>query len=150
MAAAEEDGTILKGVVTEIIKGGLIAVTNGVRVFIPASPATASRGEPLDDLLKQEVAFRIIEVNRSRRRAVGSIRSVLQDARKAQAEKFWETAEEGKEYTGTVKSLTAYGAFVDLGGIDGMVHISELSWSRIKHPSEVVNVGDTVNVYIKS
>ena len=150
VAAAEEDGTILKGVVTEIIKGGLIAVTNGVRVFIPASQATASRGEPLDDLLKQEVEFRIIEVNRSRRRAVGSIRSVLQDARKAQAEKFWETAEEGKEYTGTVKSLTAYGAFVDLGGIDGMVHISELSWSRIKHPSEVVNVGDTVNVYIKS
>lgn len=149
VAEAEENGTILKGVVTEIIKGGLIAVTNGVRVFIPASQATASRGEPLDGLLKQEVEFRIIEVNRSRRRAVGSIRSVLQDARKALAEKFWETAEEGKEYTGTVKSLTAYGAFVDLGGIDGMVHISELSWNRIKHPSEVVNVGDTVNVYIK-
>lgn len=150
VAAAEEDGTILTGTVTEIIKGGVIAVTNGVRVFIPASQATASRGEPLDGLLKQEVEFRIIEVNRSRRRAVGSIRSVLQDARKAQAEKFWETAEEGKEYTGVVKSLTAYGAFVDLGGIDGMVHISELSWNRIKHPSEVVNVGDTVDVYIKS
>ena len=93
--------------------------------------------------------FRIIEVNRGRRRAVGSIRSVLADERKAQAEKFWETAEEGKEYTGTVKSLTSYGAFVDLGGIDGMIHISELSWDRIKHPSEVVNVGDTVKVYIK-
>lgn len=150
VTAASEDGTILDGTVTEILpKGGIIAVTHGVRVFIPASQATASRGEPLDGLLKKDVRFRIIEVNRGRRRAVGSIRSVLADERKAQAEKFWETAEEGKEYTGTVKSLTSYGAFVDLGGIDGMIHISELSWDRIKHPSEVVNVGDTVKVYIK-
>lgn len=149
VVAAEESQDVLTGVVTEVIKGGVIAVTNGVRVFIPASQATASRGDSLEDLLKKEVKFRIIEVNRGRRRAVGSIRSVLKDARKQQAEKFWETAEEGKEYTGVVKSLTSYGAFVDLGGIDGMIHISELSWSRIKHPSEVVNVGDTVTVYIK-
>ncbi len=150
VTAAAEDGTILDGTVTEILpKGGIIAVTHGVRVFIPASQATASRGEPLEGLLKKDVRFRIIEVNRGRRRAVGSIRSVLADERKALAEKFWETAEEGKEYTGTVKSLTSYGAFVDLGGIDGMIHISELSWDRIKHPSEVVNVGDTVKVYIK-
>ena len=149
VAAAEESQEILTGVVTEVIKGGVIAVTNGVRVFIPASQATASRNDPLEDLLKKEVRFRIIEVNRNRRRAVGSIRSVLKDERKALADKFWETAEVGKEYTGVVKSLTAYGAFVDLGGIDGMIHISELSWSRIKHPSEVVNVGDTVKVYIK-
>lgn len=149
VAAAEESQEILTGVVTEVIKGGVIAVTNGVRVFIPASQATASRNDPLEDLLKKEVRFRIIEVNRNRRRAVGSIRSVLKDERKALADKFWETAEVDKEYTGVVKSLTAYGAFVDLGGIDGMIHISELSWSRIKHPSEVVNVGDTVKVYIK-
>lgn len=150
IAEAEENETVLTGVVTEVIKGGVIAVTNGVRVFIPASQATASRNDPLDALLKKEVKFRIIEVNRQRRRAVGSIRSVLKDERKALADKFWETAEVGKEYTGVVKSLTAYGAFVDLGGIDGMVHISELSWNRIKHPSEVVNVGDTVKVYIKA
>ncbi len=150
VTAAEENEAVLTGVVTEVIKGGIIAVTNGVRVFIPASQATASRGDSLEDLLKKEVNFRIIEVNRSRRRAVGSIRSVLKDERKILADKFWETAEEGKEYTGVVKSLTAYGVFVDLGGIDGMIHISELSWGRIKHPSEVVNVGDTVNVYIKS
>lgn len=150
VSAAEENEEVLTGVVTEVIKGGVIAVTNGIRVFIPASQATASRSDSLQDLLKKEVKFRIIEVNRSRRRAVGSIRSVLKDARKEQADKFWETAEEGKEYTGMVKSLTSYGAFVDLGGIDGMIHISELSWGRIKHPSEVVNVGDTVNVYIKS
>lgn len=149
VTAAEENEAVLAGVVTEVIKGGVIAVTNGVRVFIPASLATASRGDSLEDLLKKEVHFRIIEVNRGRRRAVGSIRSVLKDERKILAEKFWETAEEGKEYTGVVKSLTAYGAFVDLGGIDGMVHISELSWGRIKHPSEVLNVGDTVQVYIK-
>lgn len=149
VAAAEGSQEVLTGVVTEVIKGGVIAVTNGIRVFIPASQATASRGDSLDELLNKEVQFRIIEVNRSRRRAVGSIRSVLRDLRKAQAEKFWETAEEGKEYTGVVKSLTAYGAFVDLGGIDGMIHISELSWTRVKHPSEVVNVGDTVHVYIK-
>lgn len=149
VAAAEESQEILTGVVTEVIKGGVIAVSNGVRIFIPASQATASRNDPLEGLLKKEVRFRIIEVNRGRRRAVGSIRSVLKDERKALADQFWETAEVGKEYTGVVKSLTAYGAFVDLGGIDGMIHISELSWSRIKHPSEVVNVGDTVKVYIK-
>ena len=149
IAKAEEDGTVLTGLVTEVIKGGVIAVSNGVRVFIPASQATATRGEPLEDLLRKEVQFRIIEVNRARRRAVGSIRSVLREERKELADKFWESVEEGKEYTGVVKSLTQYGAFVDLGGIDGMIHISELSWSRIKHPSEVVNVGDQVQVYIK-
>ena len=149
MAAADNEA-VLEGVVSEVVKGGVIAVTNGVRVFIPASQATASRSDPLEDLLKKQVKFRIIEVNRGRKRAVGSIRSVLRDARKAQEEKFWETAEVDKVYTGVVKSLTSYGAFVDLGGIDGMIHISELSWTRIKHPSEVVNVGDTVTVYIKA
>ena len=147
---AEEEKTVVTGVVTEIVKGGVIAVTNGVKVFIPASLATATRGESLDGLLKKEVSFRIIETTRQRKRAVGSIRSVLNDERKARAEAFWADAEAGKKYTGTVKSLTSYGAFVDIGGIDGMVHISELSWNRIKHPSEVVNVGDTVEVYIKA
>lgn len=147
---AEEEKTILTGVVTDVVKGGVIAVTNGVRVFIPASQATATRGENLENLLKKEVSFRIIEVNRQRKRAVGSIRSVLNEERKKKAEEFWATAEVGKKYTGTVKSLTSYGAFVDIGGIDGMVHISELSWNRIKNPSEVVNVGDTVEVYIKA
>ncbi len=147
---AEEDKSIMTGVVSEIVKGGLVVMCNGVRVFIPASHATATRGESLDNLLKQEVRFRIIETTRQRRRAVGSIRSVLAEERKARAEAFWADAEVGKKYIGTVKSLTSYGAFVDIGGIDGMVHISELSWGRIKHPSEVVNVGDTVEVYIKA
>ncbi len=146
---AQEDQSILSGVVTEVIKGGVLAVTNGVRVFIPASQATASRGDALEDLLRQPVKFRIIEVNRQRRRAVGSIRSVARELRKEAEDAFWSKVEAGQTYTGKVKSLTSYGAFVDLGGVDGMVHISELSWSRIKHPSEVVNVGDVVEVYVK-
>ena len=145
---AKETNEILEGVVTEVIKGGVIVVCNGVRVFIPASQATVSRNEALENLKGNTVNFRIIEIGRGRR-AVGSIRSVLREARKEIEEKFWAEIEVGKRYTGVVKTLTNYGAFVDLGGVDGMVHISELSWSRIKHPSEVVNVGDTVDVYVK-
>lgn len=146
-----ESKEVLKGVVSEVVNGGVIVVYNGVRIFIPASQATASRDESLDDLLKKEVEFRLIEVSQKgrRKRAVGSIRSVLRDKRAEQKEAFWAQAEVGKTYTGVVKSLTNYGAFVDLGGVFGMIHISELSWNRIKHPSEVVNVGDTVEVYIK-
>lgn len=147
---ASEDESILEGVVTDVIKGGVLAVTSGVRVFIPASLATASRGEPLEGLLHQHVQFRIIEVNKPRRRAVGSIRAVLKEARKAAEEAFWAQAEVGQVYTGTVRTIVSYGAFVDIGGVDGMVHISELSWNRIKNPSEVVSVGDTVEVYIKA
>ena len=149
VVAASESGEILDGVVTDVIKGGVLAVTNGVRVFIPASQASASRMEDLTPLLKQAVQFRIIEVNQGRRRAVGSVRAVARDARREQEAAFWAQAEVGQKYTGTVKSLTSYGAFVDLGGVDGMVHISELSWSRVKHPSDVVSVGDTVEVYIR-
>ena len=146
---AEESGEILEGTVTDIIKGGMLAVTNGVRVFIPASQASAMRMEDLSPLKGQTVRFRIIETNKSRRRAVGSVRQVAREERKEKENAFWEKAEIGQTYTGVVKSLTSYGAFVDIGGVDGMIHISELSWSRIKHPSEVVNVGDTVQVYIK-
>lgn len=152
IADAYENKTVVHGVVTDVIKGGVLALTNGIKVFIPASQATATRGEALEGLLKKEVDFRIIETTgkNNRRRAVGSIRSVLEDERKKKEEEFWANAEVGKVYNGVVKSLTSYGAFVDIGGIDGMVHISELSWKRIKHPSEVVNVGDQVEVYIKA
>ena len=148
----ESAGTdeVLSGKVVEVVKGGVLVMSKGIRVFIPASQATASRGESLDDLLHQTVKFRILEVNRQRHRAVGSIRSVLRDERKEQEAEFWNNIEEGKVYTGKVKSLTSYGAFVDLGGVDGMVHISELSWRRIKNPSEVVSVGDVIEVYVKS
>lgn len=147
---ANEKGEKVKGTVLNVVRGGLIAVTSdGLRVFIPASQATDNRNEPLENLLKKEVEFKIIEVNKSRRRAVASIRAVLKDKKNELAQKFWETAEVGAHYKGTVRSLTSYGAFVDIGGIDGMIHISELSWSRIKHPSDVVKVGDIVDVYIK-
>lgn len=142
---------ILTGKVTEAVKGGVIVIYNDVRVFIPASQATATRDESLEDLVGKEVQFRLIEVSQRgrRKRAIGSIRSVLKEQRAAQREEFWKNCEIGKRYTGVVKSLTSYGAFVDLGGVFGMIHISELSWTHIKHPSEVVNVGDTVEVYVK-
>ena len=142
---------VLTSKVTEAVKGGVIVLYNGVRVFIPASQATATRDENLEDLVGQEVDFRLIEVSQRGRykRAIGSIRSVLKEQRAAQREEFWKNVEIGKRYQGVVKSLTSYGAFVDLGGVFGMIHISELSWTHIKHPSEVVNVGDTVDVYIK-
>ncbi|MEE1282001.1 MAG: bifunctional 4-hydroxy-3-methylbut-2-enyl diphosphate reductase/30S ribosomal protein S1 [Acutalibacteraceae bacterium] len=146
---ALESKEILSGVVTEINNGGVIAITNGVKVFIPASQATATRGESTEALLKKNVSFRIIDVNDRRKRAVGSIRSVLNEEKNKAKEEFWANCEVGKVYTGTVKSLTSYGAFVDIGGVDGMIHISELSWNRVKHPSEVVSVGDTVEVYVK-
>ncbi|MGN0171481.1 MAG: bifunctional 4-hydroxy-3-methylbut-2-enyl diphosphate reductase/30S ribosomal protein S1 [Acutalibacteraceae bacterium] len=149
IVAAEKSGEVLEGVVTDIIKGGMLVVSNGVRVFVPASQASINRMEDLSPLLKTTVKFRVIEVNQNRRRAVGSVRSVARELRKEQEEAFWAQAAVGQKYTGTVKSLTSYGAFVDLGGVDGMVHISELSWNRIKHPSDVVSVGDTVEVYIR-
>lgn len=147
---AQANETVLEGKVAEVIKGGILVMSKGIRVFVPASQATASRGESLEALVGTTVQFRILEVNRARRRAVGSIRSVLREQRKEQENAFWNEIEEGKVYTGKVKSLTSYGAFVDLGGVDGMVHISELSWKRIKNPSEVVAVGDVIEVFVKS
>ena len=149
IVSAKDSGEIVTGVVRDIIKGGVVAYSNNIRVFIPASQATASRGEPLEDLKGKEVSFRIIEIGRGHR-AVGSIRSVLKEQRKAAEDKIWENIAVGDRFTGVVKSLTSYGAFVDIGGVDGMVHISELSWQRIKNPSEVVLVGDTVEVYVKA
>ena len=147
---AREEHTTVEGVVTEENKGGVVVSIKGVRVFVPASQTGLPRETPMSQLLKQHVRLRITEANRARRRVVGSIRAVEAEERAAKAAEVWANIEENKRYTGTVKSLTSYGAFVDIGGVDGMVHISELSWSRIKHPSEVVSVGDTVEVYVIS
>ena len=149
---AKEEGTVLEAPVKMIVKGGVNVFYNGIRVFIPASQTGLPKSADLETLKDEVVKFVIIEVpeHRSRKSAVGSIKEVSRKERAAAKEKFWETAEVGKEYEGEVKSLTSYGAFVDLGGIDGMVHISELSWKRIKPPSQVVAVGDTLKVYIKS
>lgn len=134
---AKDEEAVLEGTVSASVKGGVIINYAGVRVFIPASQSGLPRGAEMDSLVKTTQRFVILEVNEHRRRAVGSIKAVLKAEKDAAKEAFWETAEVGKTYKGEVKSLTSYGAFVDLGGIDGMVHISELSWKRIKHPSEV-------------
>ena len=148
--AAVEEKTVMEGVVTEDNKGGVVVNVKGIRVFVPASQTGMPRGADLSEMLKERVQLRITEVNRSRRRVVGSIRAVAAEARAAKAAEVWEGIEVGKKYEGTVKSLTSYGAFVDIGGVDGMVHVSELSWSRIKNPAEVVSVGDAVSVYVIS
>lgn len=149
LVKAKEEDAVLEGTVTNVVKGGVIVITEGTRVFIPASQATARRDEKLENLLKKTVKFKIIEINEQKFKAVGSIKAVLNAEKDAAKAKFWETVQVGDKFKGEVKSITNYGAFVDLGGIDGMVHISELSWNRIKHPSEVVKVGDVIEVFVK-
>ena len=145
---ARDNKTIIEGVVKEENKGGVVVNLNGIRIFVPASQTGLRRNEPMTQLVGTNVRLHITEVNKGRRRVVGSIRSVLNEERAAKSKEIWENIEVDKHYQGVVKSLTSYGAFVDIGGVDGMVHISELSWSRIKHPSEVVSVGDEVDVYV--
>ena len=142
---------IFTGKVIEAVNGGIIVMLKGNRIFIPASQATLSRDEDPSALVGKEVQYRLLEVSKKgrRKRAIGSIKSVLKEKRAEEKAKLLETLAVGNHYKGVVKSLTSYGAFVDIGGVYGMIHISELSWSRIKHPSEVVNVGDEVEVYIK-
>ncbi len=146
--AACENKTVVEGIITEENKGGLVANVKGVRVFIPASQTGIAKGGELAQLKGKKVQMKITEFNRARRRVVGSIRAVTSEQRKAAFEKIWGEIEVGKKYSGVVKSMTSYGAFVDIGGVDGMVHISELSWGRIKTPNEVVKVGDPIEVFV--
>ena len=151
IAEAKDSGAVLSGNVTEVLNRGVIVVSDAVRVFIPASQATLSKNDKLDDLLGQTVNFRIIDVDNRRRRVVGSINSVLREARKASRDAFWAQVEVGQKYEGTVVSLTEFGAFVEIAsGVQGLCHKSELSWNRIKHPSEVVAVGDKLEVNVKN
>ena len=145
-----EDKTVVEGYITEQNKGGIVANVKGIRVFIPASQTGVPKNGDMGALVKTTVKLKITEVNRQRKRVVGSIRAVTAEARKAAAEKIWAEIEVDKKYQGVVKSLTSYGAFVDIGGVDGMVHVSELSWSRIKSPADVVAVGDEIEVYVIS
>ena len=150
IAEACENKTTLEGKVTEENKGGIVVNIKGVRVFVPASQSGQPRGAELSEMIGKTVSLRITEVNRARRRVVGSIRAVQYEARQAAQAEIWNNIEVGKHYNGVVKSMTSYGVFVDIGGVDGMVHISELSWSRIKNPAEVVSVGDPLDVYVIS
>ena len=148
MAAWAEDKTTVEGTITEENKGGLVANVKGIRVFIPASQSGVAKGGDMAAEVGKTVQLKITEVNRARRRVIGSIRAVNAEARKANRERIWNEIEVGKQYHGVVKSLTSYGAFVDIGGVDGMVHVSELSWNRIKNPAEVVKVGDEIDVFV--
>jgi (E)-4-hydroxy-3-methyl-but-2-enyl pyrophosphate reductase (IPP and DMAPP forming) len=143
------NGTILDGKVVEVVKSGVIVAIKGIRVFVPASQSGVPKDGDLNTLMGTEQRVRIIEINEQRRRAVASIRVVAREERKIREESFWADIEKDKKYDGVVKSMTSYGAFVDLGGVDGMVHSSELSWRRIKHPSEVVSIGDKITVFVK-
>ena len=148
MAAFAEEKATVEGVITEENKGGLVATVKGIRVFIPASQSGVAKDGNMAEMVGKTVQLKVTEVNRARRRVIGSIRAVTSETRKAAQEKIWSELEVGAKYHGTVKSLTSYGAFVDIGGVDGMVHVSELSWNRIKTPAEVVSVGDEIDVYV--
>lgn len=146
---AHDEDAVIEGVVTDVVRGGVLVYACNTKLFVPASQCSDKRVEDLNTLLRQNVKLKVIEINEKRNRAKGSIRAVLASERKEKQAKFWEEVEAGKTYTGEVKSLTPYGAFVDLGGVDGMIHVTELSWSKIKHPSEVLKEGEVVTVYIK-
>ena len=148
VSEAAENGTVMEGDVMEANKGGVVVNVKGVRVFVPRSQATMRRDEDYTKLVGQHVKLVITEC--AGRKIVGSINKVTAEENKAKRDEFWKNVEVDKQYTGVVKSLTSYGAFVDIGGVDGLCHISELSWNNIKHPSEVVSVGDEIEVYVKS
>lgn len=148
--AAYESGEILEGKVVEAVNRGVIVSAKGCRIFVPASMASERFTSDLTTLVGNDVRFKIVNIREDRRgrKAIGSVKEVAAAERKAKADEFWANVEEGKHYTGTVKTLTKFGAFVDIGGVDGLIHITQLSWLRIKDPSEVVKVGDVVDVYI--
>ncbi len=144
------NGDILEGKIVDVVKGGVIIVAESVRVFIPASQTGLAKNADMNVLRGTTQKVKIIDLDESRNRAIASIRAVLREERKAQEEEFWANVEVGKRYEGTVRSIKSYGAFVDLGAVSGMVHVTELSWTRIKNPSEVVKEGQTISVYVKS
>lgn len=147
---AESEHAILQGVVKEVVKGGVVVSCNNVRVFVPASQTGIPKDQPLDPLKGKKVSIKIIEINEQRQRAVGSIKLAERSERKKAAEEFLASLEVGQKFTGTIRSLTSYGAFVNIGPVDGMAHITELSWGRLKPPAELFKVGDQIDVYIKS
>ncbi len=147
---AFESGTPVTGVVTEVVKGGIVVVALGTKIFVPASLATLRFTEDLSGMVGEEVTLKIIEMDRKRRKIIGNIKQLLVAERKEKAEALWSSIEVGKEIDGVVKSVTSFGAFVDIGGVDGLVHVSELTWDRIKHPSEIVKPGDILTVKVLS
>jgi 4-hydroxy-3-methylbut-2-enyl diphosphate reductase len=153
--AAAESGELLEGTIKEIIKNekgyaGVVAYYGPNKVFIPASQTGIAKGEELETLRGQKASFKIIDVNDQKKRAVGSIKASNRISRKAAEEEFFANVQEGDKFEGKVRALMSYGAFINLGPVDGMLHISELSWGRLKKPEEVLKEGETINVFIKS
>ena len=135
--------------ITKEVGAGLLANKNGIQVFIPASQL-AERNADLRDYVGRNVTVRLLEVNKDRKKVIGSERVIAREERSAKQAEAWSKIKEGAELQGTVKQIEKFGAFIDLGGVDGLVHVSELSWGRIKSPSEVLSVGQVVNVYVLS
>ena len=145
---AYKNKTPVTGKVIEITNGGIIASMKGVRVFIPASQISERYVKDLNEYMKQSVTVRIVEFNKQRRKIVGSRRIILAESRAQLSEQFWGSIEVGKKYDGVVKNLMDFGAFVDIGGVDGLVHVSEMSWIKIKHPSDILKINDKVQVTV--
>jgi small subunit ribosomal protein S1 len=145
--AAAESGEPVEGTVIEVVKGGLI-IDLGVRGFLPASLVDIRRVPHLDEYLGQKIECKVIELNRSRNNVVLSRRAVLEEERKEQRQEILDRLQPGLEVEGQISNIVDFGAFVDLNGIDGLIHISELSWSHVNHPSEILNIGDTVKVKV--
>jgi small subunit ribosomal protein S1 len=144
---AAESGEPVEGTVIEVVKGGLI-IDLGVRGFLPASLVDIRRVQNLDDFLSQKIECKVIELNRSRNNVVLSRRAVLEEERKEARQQILDRLERGQVVEGTISNIVDFGAFVDLDGIDGLIHISELSWGHVNHPSEVLNIGETVKVKV--
>jgi small subunit ribosomal protein S1 len=145
--AAAESGTPVTGTVIEVVKGGLI-VDLGVRGFLPASLVDIRRVPNLDEYMGQAIECKVMELNRSRNNVVLSRRAVLEEERKEQRQEILDRLQPGLVVEGVISNIVDFGAFVDLNGIDGLIHISELSWSHVNHPSEILNIGDTVQVKV--
>src|SRR6058998_2342512 len=144
---AAESGEPVDGRVIEVVKGGLI-LDLGVRGFLPASLVDIRRVQDLDEFLGQELRAKVIELNRSRNNVVLSRRAVLEEERKEQRQEILDRLQPGMVVEGAISNIVDFGAFVDLNGIDGLIHISELSWSHVNHPSEILNIGDVVPVKV--
>jgi small subunit ribosomal protein S1 len=145
--AAAESGEPVEGNVIEVVKGGLI-IDLGVRGFLPASLVDIRRVQNLDEYLGQKIETKVIELNRSRNNVVLSRRAVLEEERKEARQQILDRLQRGMVVEGTISNIVDFGAFVDLDGIDGLIHISELSWGHVNHPSEVLSIGDTVRVKV--
>ena len=146
----QASGETVNAKIIEATKGGLVALIDDVRVFIPASMTGVAKDGDMNALVGTTQEVKVVEIKEDKKKAIASIKVILKEKKKAEKEAFWASIEEGMVFEGTVKSIASYGAFVDLGAVDGLVHITELSWKRLKNPSEVVSVGDKIKVFVKS